>query len=261
MGEFTNIGWCHHTFNPWWICTEVSPACDNCYARELAARFGFGWGHGVPRRTFGEKHWQEPLAWNRKAKAKGQIERTFCASMADIFDEEAPAGQLDKLWPLIDATDSLNWLLLTKRPFGYVSKMPERFLNHPRVWKGITAEDQYFYNLRSRHMALPGIWWVSYEPALGPLTHLGPNPPSWIVCGGESGSHFRPMQQRWATDLEEKCDDLGIKFFMKQWSARTPNEGKLLIPDFLRIQEFPASPLDTQSTGTDTGSESSKSHP
>lgn len=66
MGAKTKIDWTEHTFNPWWICTEVSPGCDNCYAREWAARFGYGWGKGVPRRVFGEKHWAEPLAWENE---------------------------------------------------------------------------------------------------------------------------------------------------------------------------------------------------
>ncbi len=26
------IEWTHHTFNPWIGCTQVSPACDHCYA-------------------------------------------------------------------------------------------------------------------------------------------------------------------------------------------------------------------------------------
>lgn len=40
MAEQSAIGWTDGTFNPWWGCVEVSPACDNCYAREWDARFG-----------------------------------------------------------------------------------------------------------------------------------------------------------------------------------------------------------------------------
>ena len=38
MGETTGIAWCHHTFNPWWGCEKVSPACDRCYAENTASR-------------------------------------------------------------------------------------------------------------------------------------------------------------------------------------------------------------------------------
>lgn len=57
MGETTGIAWCHHTFNPWWGCVEVSPACDHCYARTEAIRFGHRvWGKVTTRRFFGDQH-------------------------------------------------------------------------------------------------------------------------------------------------------------------------------------------------------------
>ena len=36
MGKKTGISWTDSTFNSHWGCVEVSPACDNCYAREVA---------------------------------------------------------------------------------------------------------------------------------------------------------------------------------------------------------------------------------
>jgi protein gp37 len=38
MGKETDIGWTHHTFNPWRGCVKVSPGCKNCYAERLSAR-------------------------------------------------------------------------------------------------------------------------------------------------------------------------------------------------------------------------------
>ena len=32
----SKIEWTHNTFNPWWGCTNVSPACDNCHAERFA---------------------------------------------------------------------------------------------------------------------------------------------------------------------------------------------------------------------------------
>lgn len=49
MGENSAIEWTDHTFNMWWGCTKVSPACARCYAATLAARFGQAWGRGAPR--------------------------------------------------------------------------------------------------------------------------------------------------------------------------------------------------------------------
>ena len=38
MAARTKIEWADHTFNPWWGCAKVSPACDNCYAEAWARR-------------------------------------------------------------------------------------------------------------------------------------------------------------------------------------------------------------------------------
>ena len=35
MSETTNIAWTDSTAGPWLICTEVSPGCGHCYAREM----------------------------------------------------------------------------------------------------------------------------------------------------------------------------------------------------------------------------------
>ena len=74
MGKETGISWTDHTFNPWWGCTKVSPGCDNCYAEAFDKRVGGShWGKGQPRRTFTDKHWNEPLAWNRAAEKAGRV--------------------------------------------------------------------------------------------------------------------------------------------------------------------------------------------
>lgn len=122
MGKETGIEWTDHTFNPWWGCVKVSAACTHCYAETLAARWAFKWGAAAAPRAFGDKHWNEPLAWNRKAIADGVRRRVFCASMADVFErrDNEHGATLDalraRLWLLIEATPGLDWQLLTKRP-------------------------------------------------------------------------------------------------------------------------------------------------
>lgn len=248
MGEITGISWTDHTFNPWWGCTKVSPGCDNCYAEAFDERVGGAhWGKDAPRRTFAEKHWNEPLKWNRMAEKEGRKHLVFCASMADVMDDEAPEGEREKLWKLIDATPNLIWQLLTKRPQRYERYLPAKF-KHRNAQLGITAEDQPNYDLRLpilRRLAyLTGlITWVSFEPALGPLTMLNHSwVPDWIIFGGESGNGRRECKAEWAANLLEeiRANHLCTKFFMKQMGGRTPAEGKNLIPVHLLIQEFPA---------------------
>ena len=244
MGETTAISWTDATFNPWWGCTRVSPGCVNCYAETFDKRVfgadGIHWGPGKPRRTFGQKHWDGPLKWNNKARLASVKTKVFCASMADIFDVEAPEGELERLWNLIRVTDYLVWQLLTKRVEGY-EKMPADLLDNPRVWKGFTAEDQERYDERWGQMKRwPGVLWCSYEPALGPLTMYKVwHKPNWIVFGGESGHHRRPMEETWARSLLRECRERNVAYFMKQFGAATPAEGKALIPADLLIHEFP----------------------
>ena len=71
MAENSKIEWTDHTFNPWWGCEKVSPACANCYAEAFAKRTGNNvWGRKSERRFFGDKHWAEPLKWDARAKSR-----------------------------------------------------------------------------------------------------------------------------------------------------------------------------------------------
>ncbi len=44
MAKNSHIEWTHHTFNPWWGCKKVSPACDNCYAELWRNEWGINSG-------------------------------------------------------------------------------------------------------------------------------------------------------------------------------------------------------------------------
>lgn len=259
MGKETAISWTDHTFNPWWGCTKVSPGCDGCYAEAFDKRVGGEhWGRGAPRRTFGEGHWAEPLKWNRIAEAAGVPAKVFCASMADVMDDEAPGGARERLWALIDATPWLIWQLLTKRPHRFERNTPERGFKHGNVILMATVEMQEFYAprvkaLNAARLALdartdlyggnggPAKIGISYEPALGPLS-IRDYPglrPHWLIFGGETGSNPRPMQLEWAANIKRECEEFGVAFFMKQMSARTPGKAAELIPAELLLRQFP----------------------
>lgn len=44
------------------------------------------------------------------------------------------------------------------------------------------------------------------------LPHL-----DWVIVGGESGRHARPMHPDWARSLRDQCVAAGVPFFFKQW--------------------------------------------
>jgi protein gp37 len=247
MGKDTGISWTDSTFNPWHGCVPVSPGCDNCYAAEQDIRYGgeSHWGKGAPRRTFGDKHWKQPLQWDRDAKAAGVIHKVFCGSMCDVMDDEAPAGQREQLWELIDATPNLIWQLLTKRTHRYTRYLPESGFKHDNVWLGTTCESQQFYDTRWPILYdicdLMGlVSFISYEPAIGPLTMLDCEAvPDWLIFGGETGDNRRPMQEQWARDIKAECEEFGVAFFMKQMSAYSPAQAAKLIPVDLLVRQSP----------------------
>jgi Binding-protein-dependent transport system inner membrane component/Protein of unknown function (DUF5131) len=64
-----------HTFNPWIGCQEVSPGCDDCYAKQMMDhRFHrVEWGsHGERKRTSAQ-NWSMPLRWARHARDSGIV--------------------------------------------------------------------------------------------------------------------------------------------------------------------------------------------
>lgn len=44
----------------------------------------------------------------------------------------------------------------------------------------------------------------------------------WVICGGESGPHARPMHPDWARSLRDQCVAAGVPFLFKQWGEWGP---------------------------------------
>ncbi len=195
------------------------------------------WGpHGERKRT-SASNWRKPLQWAKSAHATGLRCRVFCASLADVFDNQVPPSWRMDLFALIENTPELDWLLLTKRPENIHKMVPLFWQGVMRnVWLGTTAEDQDNFDRRYIELAnVPAqIHFISYEPAIGPLSVRESYPfPDWVICGGESGPNRRQMDERWARNLRDECAERSIPFFMKQMTGKTP------IPEDLMVREFP----------------------
>jgi protein gp37 len=118
----------------------------------------------------------------------------------------------------------LDWLLLTKRPENVSSSVPWSRVWPTNVWLGTTAEDQIRYDQRIDHLSrLPAaVLFLSCEPLLGPIRLDASLPLDWVIVGGESGAHARPMQPEWARLLRDQCNDRDVPFFFKQWGEWAP---------------------------------------
>lgn len=281
MGEETAISWTRHTFNPWWGCEKIGAPgeepseCDNCYAETGSIRFGWSdggasgpalWGHGSERRRFGDKHWNEPLKWDREAAERGAPALVFCASYGDLFEarDDLDADRA-RLWELIEATPNLIWQLLTKRPEQVLRRVPRLWIpgteedcsdpdcgefpvDHfwpSNVWIGTSVGTQRSADLRiPRLLEIPAaVRFLSCEPLLGPVSitdwTLAEEGSSidWIIIGGESGPGWRPMDLWWAEQLAAQAEAVGIPVWFKQVAGATP--GRPGPPNLEALKQLP----------------------
>jgi len=212
MADETGIEWCDSTFNPWRGCTKISPACDHCFAEKLVVgRFKLDvWGAGKPRVRSSPAYWRKPLRWNARrfmqcntcgwrGECAAELigcgrcrstdhlhdvrRRVFCASLADVFDNEVPPAWRADLLALIRQTPNLDWLLLTKR-IGNAEQMLQDACEemdvgmgiyapsiYPNLWLGATICNQAEADRDiPKLLATPAaVRFVSIEPMLGPI--------------------------------------------------------------------------------------------
>jgi protein gp37 len=85
-------------------------------------------GEIIPRNRTSEGTWRKPYQWNAKGKefksVHGRRQRAFCASMADVFDNQVPIEWRHDLFELIRDCKRLVWLLLTKRSQNIQKMLP-----------------------------------------------------------------------------------------------------------------------------------------
>lgn len=279
MGENSAIEWTTHTFNPWVGCTKISVgpqgACEHCYAESWAKRTGNAALWAGSRRRTTPANWRQPLKWNAEAERAGVRPRVFCASLADVFDNDVPDSWRLALWELIAATPHLDWLLLTKRIGNAARMLPVMDSTQPgyrpwnqrwpwpNVWLGATVATQEEADRDiPKLLATPAaVRFLSCEPLLGPidlsrlirwgngyLTMV-----QWVIVGGESGPRARPFVLGWGKDIVRQCREAAVACFVKQVGARPVNregercphirdpKGKVMEewPEELRVREFP----------------------
>lgn len=226
MAENSAISWTTHTWNPWMGCTKVSPACDGCYAEALMdKRYGkVQWGNH-PRQRTGAHTWNDPRRWQRQAEKDGSRPFVFCASLADIFDNQVPAEWRADAFNVMRETPSLVYLLLTKRPQNIV-KLADAAGGLPvNAALGTTVEDQKRAdtNLPALKVAKietnPLFTFGSFEPLLGQIVIPPPFMPDWVITGGETdqgGHKARITEIAWTRSLRDQAIAAGKAYHHKQ---------------------------------------------
>jgi protein gp37 len=213
-------------------CTPVSAGCDHCWAARQAARFDphmlkYGHWSGVivtrPDRMEIPLRRKKPTTW---------------AIWNDLFHEDVPDEFIMSAFDIMADCPQHIFLIMTKRPerMNQFIKTSNRGLYQKNVWLGVTAENQEQADKRIPILLhTPAAKrFVSIEPILGPvdlrgITALDGDGPDgqlywigqdagidWVILGGESGLHARPMHPDWARSVRDQCQAAGVPFFLKQ---------------------------------------------
>jgi protein gp37 len=211
MSATTKIEWTDATWGPVTGCTEVSPGCDNCYAKTLAERF-----RGTPGHYFEDgfdvvlrpDKLTLPFRWRKPRKV-------FVNSMSDLFHKDVPDEYIGAVFKVMHDTPRHTYQILTKR-HGRMRSLLGRWaaegilpVTHeyeddcittttydgvpwplPNVWLGVSVEDQERAELRIPALldTPAAVRFLSCEPLLGPVDLHGP-----IVNG------HRPRLTYWLT--------------------------------------------------------------
>ncbi|MBO0777231.1 MAG: phage Gp37/Gp68 family protein [Ktedonobacteraceae bacterium] len=257
MGD-TTIGWTNKTWNPVTGCSHKSDGCRNCYAEALSLRYGWSskpWTavNAAENVVLRPERLQAPLHWKKP-------QMIFVNSMSDLFHEQVPDDYIEKVFSVMALASQHIYQVLTKRPermMRWCEAHSPVFAGQrpgwdgsvltplPNVWLGTSVENQRAADERLPYLrnTRAVIRFLSCEPLLGPIDLLFSGRPidqriDWVIAGGESGPHYRPMDLDWARSLRDQCQDAGVAFYYKQGASRFPGRNKQL--DGREWQEYPA---------------------
>lgn len=184
-------------------CRQASPACANCYAKAMVERFKMNGDAGF-----------EPTPHPKAKMPKKGI--VFVGNLTDCFGEWVSHEDVLKWFAMMHhdnpeydplksrccqqklPNDGVSYIWLTKRVANMMNALTYAIADHPRAYYGFTAENQEWYDKRSRELfkgksryehvglddgteknfpvyryELSYKHWVSCEPLLGPINlHL-----------------------------------------------------------------------------------------
>lgn len=216
MSDGSTIEWTDATWNPVRGCTKISPGCKHCYAETFAERF-----RGVPGHPFEqgfdlrlvESALELPLRWRAGR-------RIFVNSMSDLFHDGVPTEFIRRVFDVIRRAGQHQFQILTKRSQRLV-EVCAQFTVPTNAWLGVSVENQkYTARIDDLRRVRAAVRFLSIEPLLGPITDLNLEGIHWVIVGGESGHHARPMDPAWVRSIRDQCARAGVPFFFKQWGGR-----------------------------------------
>jgi protein gp37 len=215
MAQASSIEWTETTWNPVTGCTKISPGCANCYAERMARRLQ---AMGQPNYVNGFKLTEQPHMLGLPEKWTNP-QTIFVNSMSDLFHRDVSADYIHRVFAVMNRASHHRYQVLTKRSQRLMRLSPELpWQRH--IWMGVSVEEES-YTFRIDHLRETGahVKFLSLEPLLGPLPGLNLRGIDWVIVGGESGPHARPMRTEWVIDIRDQCLAARVPFFFKQWGG------------------------------------------
>ena len=241
MANNSSIEWTEATWNPTTGCDKVSPGCKNCYAEKLSNRL-MAMGQLKYKNNFKfTEHPQDlelPLTWKKP-------KRIFVNSMSDLFHEKATTEHIRKCFDTMLKANHHIYQVLTKRPktmadFSFLFEDYSGGLIPPHIWMGTSVENEdYKYRIDELRDVKCNTRFLSIEPLLGPMGKINLQDIDWVIIGGESGAHFRPVKKEWILDIITQCKEQKVAVFFKQWGGFRPKSGGREI-DGKTYSEYPS---------------------
>ena len=225
MANYTKIEWTECSWNPITGCTKISDGCRNCYAATFAKRLKamhnprYKNGFNV---TVHEDLITLPLKWKLPRKI-------FVNSMSDLFHESVKDDTILSVFKTMNEASWHTFQVLTKRT-KRLEDLAERIVWTDNIWMGVTIESKdYLYRVEQLKNTSAKIKFVSAEPLLTSLKDIDLTNVDWVIVGGESGPHSRPMEKTWVIELRDKAKTANVPFFFKQWGGTNKKKnGRLL---------------------------------
>jgi protein gp37 len=227
MGQGSPIEWTESTWNPVTGCTKISAGCKHCYAETMARRLK---AMGQPNYKNGfavttQPHMLEvPLRWKKP-------QMIFVNSMSDLFHEQVPLDYIHQVFDVMRRASWHTYQVLTKRArrLEQVAPLLPWKLN---IWMGVSVEDATKYRRIDRlRRTRAHTKFLSLEPLLTALPDLDLTGIDWVIVGGESGPHARPMDPAWVKDIRDQCVRASVPFFFKQWGGTNKRRAGRLLDD------------------------------
>jgi protein gp37 len=225
MAQGSTIEWTESTWNPVTGCTKISPGCKHCYAERMAERLQAmgqqNYWNGF-RLTLQPHMLELPLRWSKP-------QTIFVNSMSDLFHSDVPVEYIQRVFDVMRRAYWHRFQVLTKRPERLVALEP-KLEWAPNVWMGVSVEsDKYRSRIDELRATRAPLKFLSLEPLIGPLHELDLDGIHWVILGGESGPHARPMDPTWAIDVRDQCHQAKVPFFFKQWGGKNKKQaGRVL---------------------------------